>query len=63
MIIKSIAETSYQGMFKIAAESGAAFFVRQEYLDSIELESVLPGEEFSGEQEEQFLDAGLASAV
>ncbi|MCR4954213.1 MAG: recombination regulator RecX [Treponema sp.] len=63
MVIKSIAETSYQGMFKIAAESGAAFFVRQEYLASVELESVLPGEEFSGEQEEQFLDAGLASAV
>ena len=63
MVIKSVAETSYQGMFKIASESGAAFFVRQEYLPSVELVSVLPGEEFTGEQEEQLLDAGLASAV
>ena len=63
MVIKSIAETSYQGMFKIAAESGAAFFVRQEYLPSVELLSLLPGQEFLGEQEEELLDAGLASAV
>lgn len=63
MVIKSIAETSYQGMFKIAAESGAAFFVRQEYLPDVELESVLPGNEFTDQIEEQFLDAGLASAV
>ena len=63
MVIKSIAETSYAGMFKVAAETGAAFYVRQNYLPSVELDSILPGVEFVGHQEDELLDAGLASAV
>jgi regulatory protein len=32
MIIKTVAETSYSGMYKVAPEEGSAFYVRREYL-------------------------------
>lgn len=63
MTIKSIAETSYAGMFKVAFTEGASFFVRQEYLNSINVYDILPEVEYSNEQTDELLDAGLASTV
>lgn len=63
MTIKSIAETSYSGMFKVSFTEGAAFFVRQAYLQSIDVYDIVPDKEYSEEQTNELLDAGLASAV
>lgn len=63
MIVKSIAETSYSGMFKVSFTEGAAFFVRQEYLHSIDVYDIVPEKEYSEEQTNELLDAGLTSAV
>lgn len=63
MTIKSIAETSYSGMFKVSFTEGAPFFVRQEYLHSIDVYDIVPDKEYSDEQTNELLDAGLASAV
>jgi len=63
MIIKSIAETSYSGMFKVAPMEGAAFFIRQEYIPTIDIYSILPDTEYNEEQTNLLLDAGLACVV
>ena len=63
MIIKSVKETSYGGMIKIASEEGAAFYLRKEYLPTVDFDSLLPGSEFSGADEDEILDAGLAAVV
>ena len=63
MTIKSIAETSYRGMYKLAPEEGSAFFIRKEYLSSVNLEELEPVFELTDEQEEELLDAGLCAVV
>ena len=63
MIIKSIAETSYEGMFRVEPAEGPAFFVRKDYLPSLAFESLEPGAEFNEQQTDELLDAGLISAV
>lgn len=63
MTIKSIAETSYSGMFKVAFTEGAPFFVRQAYLHSIDVYEILPGTDCSDELTNELLDAGLACVV
>ncbi len=63
MTIKSIAETSYGGMFKLEPTEGPAFFVRKEYLPSLDFDLLEPGAEFNEEQTNELLDAGLISAV
>ena len=63
MIIKSIAETSNSGMFKVAPEEGSAFFVRKEYLPEGLFERLDVGSEFDDEEADSLLDAGLTSAV
>lgn len=63
MIIKSIAETSYSGMVKIAPLEGPAFYVRKEYLPGIDFDSIDVGSEYSDEQTDVFIDAGLICAV
>ena len=63
MTIKSIAETSYSGMFRVEPMEGSAFFIRKEYLSAVDFESVVPGAEFDGEAQDELLDAGLISAV
>ena len=59
MVIKSIAETSYSGMFKIAPEEGSTFYVRKEYL----FERIDAGAEFDDIETDSLLDAGLTCAV
>ncbi len=63
MVIKSIAETSYSGMFKIAPEEGSAFYVRKEYLPEDLFERLGVGEAFDDEEVDSLLDAGLTCAV
>ena len=63
MVIKSIAETSYSGMFKVAPEEGAAFYIRKDYLPEGLFERVDVGAEFDEEETGSLLDAGLTSAV
>ncbi len=63
MVIKSIAETSYSGMFKVAPEEGSAFYIRKEYLPEGLFEKVDVGTDFNEEETDSLLDAGLTCAV
>ena len=63
MVIKSIAETSYSGMYKLAPEEGSAFFVRAEYLPEGLFDRIDVGVEFDEEETDSLLDAGLTCAV
>ncbi|SEQ67267.1 regulatory protein [Treponema bryantii] len=63
MIIKTIAETSYSGMFKVAPEEGSAFYVRAEYLPEGLFERIDVGVEFDENETDCLLDAGLTCAV
>ena len=66
MIIKTIAETSYSGMYKVAPEEGSAFYVRREYLtfgDENLFDKIEPAACFSDDEEDALLDAGLTCAV
>ena len=61
MIIKSIAQTSYEGMYKITPGEGPAFFARQEYVPGITLDELMAGSEVPPEHDDAILDAGLAT--
>lgn len=63
MIIKSVAPTSYKGMYKIQPEEGPSFYSRDAYLINIKIDSIVPGGEYSGEIEDELLDSGLCAAV
>lgn len=63
MVIKSIAETSYSGMFKVAPEEGSAFYIRKEYLQEGLFERLDIGAEFNDDETDSLLDAGLTCAV
>ena len=63
MIVKSIAETSYSGMFKVAPEEGSAFYIRKEYLPEGLFERLDIGAEFDDDETDSLLDAGLTCAV
>ena len=63
MTIKSIAQTSYEGMYKITPGEGPAFFARQEYVPGITLDELMAGSEVAPEHDDTLLDAGLAAAV
>lgn len=63
MIIKTLVETSYSGMFKLTPEEGSAFFVRKEYLPEGLFELLNVGAEFSEDQADSLMDAGLTCAV
>lgn len=63
MIVKTLVETSYSGMFKLTPEEGSAFFVRKEYLPEGLFERLDVGAEFSEEETDSLMDAGLTCAV
>lgn len=63
MKIKSVEQTSYEGMYKLTPELGVVFYARQEYLSGIELDNIQCGSEFVDDDEEALLDAGLICAV
>ena len=63
MVVKTLVETSYSGMFKVTPEEGSAFFVRKEYLPEGLFERIDVGLEFDDEETDSLLDAGLTCAV
>ena len=48
MIIKSIDETSYSGMFKVCLEEGTPFFIRQDYLKTLDISQIVDETIFIG---------------
>ena len=63
MIIKTLVETSYRGMYKLTPEEGSAFYVRKDYLPEGLFERIDVGVEFDDEETDSLLDAGLTCAV
>ena len=63
MTVKSIVETSYYGMYKLVPDNGTAFFIRREYLPTVDFDSIHSGADFSEQATGEILDAGLASVV
>ena len=63
MIVKTLVETSYSGMVKLTPEEGSAFFVRKEYLPEGLFDLLNVGAEFSEDQADSLMDAGLSCAV
>lgn len=63
MVVKTLVETSYSGMFKLTPEEGSAFFVRKEYLPEGLFERIDVGADFSEEAADSLFDAGLTCAV
>ena len=63
MTIKSIAETSYEGMFRVTPTEGPAFYIRKDYLPSLDFDLLVPGAEFNEQQTDEILDAGLICVV
>ena len=63
MVIKSIRETSYPGMFKVSPENGAAFFIRKEYLSEVDFDSINDAADLSEELFNKLLDAGFVCVV
>ena len=63
MIIKTLVETSYSGMFKLTPEEGSAFFVRAEYLPEGLFDRIDVGVDFDDDETDSLLDAGLTCAV
>ncbi len=63
MIIQQVEPLSIQGMYKITSDDNSVFFIREEYLKEILLENIFVGAEFTAEESEELLDAGLICAV
>lgn len=63
MIIKTLVETSYRGMYKLTPEEGSAFYIRKDYLPEGLFERIDVGVEFDDEETDSLLDAGLTCAV
>ena len=63
MVVKTLVETSYSGMFKLTPEEDSAFFVRKEYLPEGLFERIDVGADFSEEEADSLFDAGLTCAV
>ncbi|MCR5436583.1 MAG: recombination regulator RecX [Treponema sp.] len=63
MIIKSIDETSYSGMFKVCLEEGTPFFIRQDYLKTLDISQIVDGKSFNEDEDNELLDAGLTCVV
>lgn len=63
MIVKTIVESSYSGMFKFTPEEGSAFYIRKDYLPEGMFDKIDVGVEFSEVEVDSLLDAGLTCAV
>ena len=48
---------------KITTEAGPAFFIREDYLTQVDPEAIFAGSVFSGEDEEDIIDAGFCYAA
>ena len=63
MVVKTLVETSYSGMFKLTPEEGSSFYIRKDYLPEGLFEKIDVGVEFNAEETDSLLDAGLTCAV
>lgn len=63
MIIKSIYETSYPGMYKVEPVEGTSFFIRKDYLLKTDFSLLEADVELSDEEADDLLDAGLTCVV
>ena len=63
MIIKSIKETSYNGMFRVEPEEGSIFYIRKEYLNENLFNKIAIHVAFDDDDTNLILDAGLCCAV
>lgn len=60
MIIKKFEPLS-NGLCRITPDEGAVFYIRKEYLISVDFDSIYAGVEFSEEETSELLDAGFAA--
>ena len=63
MVVKTLVESSYSGMFKFTPEEGSAFYIRKDYLPEGLFERIDVGADFSEEEADSLYDAGLTCAV
>ena len=63
MVVKTFVESSYAGMFKFTPEEGSSFYIRKDYLPEGVFERLDVGVEFSEEEADCLMDAGLSCAV
>jgi len=63
MVVKTLVESSYAGMFKFTPEEGSSFYIRKDYLPEGVFERIDVGVEFSEEEADSLMDAGLSCAV
>ena len=63
MVVKTLVESSYAGMFKFTPEEGSSFYIRKDYLPEGLFERIDVGVEFSEEEADCLMDAGLTCAV
>ena len=63
MVVKTLVESSYAGMFKFTPEEGSSFYIRKDYLPEGLFEKIDVGVEFDEEQADLLMDAGLTCAV
>lgn len=63
MLVISIEETSYKGMFRVTLEKGSVFFIRKDYLSSVDFDSLVPDYSLDENEHEELLDAGLCCVV
>ena len=63
MVVKTFVESSYAGMFKFTPEEGSSFYIRKDYLPEGLFERIDVGVEFSEEEADSLMDAGLSCAV
>ena len=62
MVVSKTKQVS-SGCIKITTEEGPAFFIREAYLTHLAPESISDGSVFSGEDEEDIIDAGFCYAA
>lgn len=63
MVVKTLVESSYSGMFKLTPEEGSSFYIRKEYLPEGLFDKIEVGVEFDDDETDSLLDAGLTCAV
>ena len=63
MVVKTFVESSYSGMYKLTPEEGSSFYIRKDYLPEGVFERIDVGVEFSEEEADSLMDAGLSCAV
>ena len=62
MVVSETKQVS-SGCIKITTEEGPAFFIREAYLTRVDFEAIFTGSVFSGEAEEDIIDAGFCYAA